>query len=359
MADYYVTTSGSDSNTGLSESLAFASPGKACATATTSGDRIFVKSGTYTLTSTTNNANGGRFTLALGVRMEGYNSTIGDLGTAPVISAGSLTSFTMCTIAASFNVRPAQLVNIEFNGQSNSTVVGVNNTAQYTRFINKVLARNCTTGFSGLLTDGCLFNCSAISCGTGFLNQCALIGCIARTCSSFGFDKYQTAVHCIAANNGNTGFRSFNAIGSATVNCTSHGNTNYGFDLSYDIGIIGNCIATSNTLHGYSLGGSSPNGMPCFNNANWNNTSGANRFTSAVEIGQINLSANPFTDSTNLDFTLNNTAGGGALLRSAGFPGSIQGGSTGFLDVGCYQASAGGGGGGLILPRPMNGGYSA
>jgi len=58
--------------------------------------------------------------------MEGYNSTIGDLGTAPVISAGSLTSFTMGTLNASFNVRPAQLVNIEFNGQSNSAVVGVN-----------------------------------------------------------------------------------------------------------------------------------------------------------------------------------------------------------------------------------------
>ena len=97
--------------------------------------------------------------------------------------------------------------------------------------------------------------------------------------------------------------------------------------------------------------------MPCFNNANWSNTSGANRFTSAVEIGQINLSANPFTDSPNLDFTLNNTSGGGALLRSAGFPGSIQGGNTGFLDSGCYQASAGGGG--LILPRAMSGGYLA
>ena len=359
MATYYVTTSGSDSNAGTTEGTAFASPGKACATAV-GGDFIYIKSGTYTLTSTTNNANGGRFTIALGVRMEGYNSTIGDLGTAPVISAGSLTSFTMCTVNASFNVRPAQLVNIEFDGQSNSTVVGVNNAAAYTRFINRVLVRNCTTGFSGAVSgDGCLFNCAAISCGTGFLNQYALIGCIARACSSLGFDKYQTAIHCIAANNGNTGFRSLNTINAATVNCASHGNTNYGFEFSYDIGIIGNCIATSNTLHGYSLGGGSPNGMPCFNNANWNNTSGANRFTSAVEIGKIDLSANPYTDSTNLDFTLNNTSGGGALLRSAGFPGAILGGNTGYIDVGCYQVASGGGGGGLILPRPMNGGYSA
>lgn len=359
MPDYYVTTTGSDSNTGLSESLAFASLGKACATATLSGDRIFVKSGTYTLTSTTNNANGGRFTIPLGVRVEGYNSTIGDLGTAPVISAGSLTSFTMCTMNASFNGRPAQLVNIEFDGQSNSAVVGVNNSASFTTFAHRVLTRNCTTGFTGASGHSCIFNSAAISCGTGFLNQYAVVGCIARSCSSFGFDGYKNAIHSIAANNGNSGFRSVNTIGTSTINCTSHANTGYGFDLTYDIGIILNCLATSNTLHGYSLGGGSPNGMPACNNANWSNTSGANRYTSAVEIGQINLTANPYTDSTNLDFTLNNTSGGGALLRSAGFPGSILGGNTGFLDVGCYQAAAGGSGGGLILSRAMNGGYSA
>jgi len=358
MATYYVTTSGSDSNAGTTEGTAFASPGKACATAV-GGDFIYVKSGTYTLTSTTNNANGGRFTIAIGVRMEGYNSTIGDLGTAPVISAGSLTAFTMCTLNASYNVRPAQLVNIEFDGQSNSAIVGVNNAASYTRLVNRVLVRNCTTGFSGNFQDSCLLNCAAISCGTGILSQHAAIGCIARSCSSYGFDGCKNQINCVAVNNGNTGFRSAGIIGTATINCTSHGNTNYGFDLNYDIGIIGNCIATSNTLHGYSLGTSSPDGMPNFNNANWNNTSGANRFTSAVEIGKIDLSANPYTDSTNLDFTLNNTAGGGALLRAAGFPGAILGGNTGFIDVGAYQVASGGGGGGLILPRPMNGGYSA
>lgn len=355
MATYYVTTSGSDSNAGTTEGTAFASPGKACATAV-GGDFIYVKSGTYTLTSTTNNANGGRFTIALGVRMEGYNSTIGDLGTAPVISAGSLTAFTMCTLNAGFNVRPAQLVNIEFNGNGNSTVTGVNNASVYTSFINRVLVRNCTTGFNGSDSFASLLNCNAISCGTGFLNQGSVIGCIARGCTSYGFDGCRNALFCLSVNNGNSGFRT-NLIGNTVRCCTSHGNTNYGFEFTYDIGSIGNCIATSNTAHGYSLGGS-PNGMTCFNNANWNNTSGANRFTSAVEIGKIDLSANPYTDSTNFDFTLNNTSGGGALLRSAGFPGEILGGNNGYIDVGCYQVASSGGGG-LILPRPMNGGYSA
>jgi len=95
------------------------------------------------------------------------------------------------------------------------------------------------------------------------------------------------------------------------------------------------------------------------NNANFANTSGGYRFTNVYEFGRINLSADPFTDAAAADFTLNNNAGGGVLLRSAGFPGSITGGSIGYLDVGAYQVAAAGSGGGLMLSRAMNGGYSA
>lgn len=357
MADYYVTTTGSDSNAGTSEPAAFASLGKACATAV-SGDNIYVKSGTYTLTSTTNNANGGRFTVATGVRVEGYNTTVGDLGTAPVISAGTLTSFTMCTVNATFNGRSAQLINLEFNGQSNSSVIGVNITANYTQNIRRVAVVNCTTGFSGSGGQTCVANCAAITCGTGFLNIYMAFGCIARTCTSFGFDGIKNAAHSLAINNGNSGFRANNIIGTSYLNCVSHGNTNYGFEITYDIGLIANCLATSNTSHGYSLGGGNNNSMTAINNANWSNTSGANRYTQTAEIGKIDLTANPYTDSTNLDFTLNNTSGGGALLRSAGFPGAIIRSNSGSVDVGAFQAAASGGGG-LIIPRAMNGGYSA
>ncbi len=51
-ADYYVSTSGNDGNTGLSWETAFASPAKAVAAATNADDKIFVAEGTYTLTAT-------------------------------------------------------------------------------------------------------------------------------------------------------------------------------------------------------------------------------------------------------------------------------------------------------------------
>lgn len=82
-----------------------------------------------------------------------------------------------------------------------------------------------------------------------------------------------------------------------------------------------------------------------YNNANWNNTSGAYRYTTSAEYGRIDLTADPYTNAASNDFTLNNNAGGGALLRSAGFPGAMQSGNTGYLDIGAFQVASSGSGG--------------
>ena len=75
-----------------------------------------------------------------------------------------------------------------------------------------------------------------------------------------------------------------------------------------------------------------------------NNAFGANGTkynVGTTSIGEITLTANPFTSST--DFTLNSTAGGGALLKAAGFQASITGSTTtGTLDVGAIQGLAAG-----------------
>lgn len=89
MTDYYVTTSGSDSNNGLSEANAFATPGYACGQATVSGDIIYIKAGTYNLTSTTANISGGYLAPSAGVNLIGYEVTIGDdcpTGNRPLIN---------------------------------------------------------------------------------------------------------------------------------------------------------------------------------------------------------------------------------------------------------------------------------
>jgi hypothetical protein len=57
-------------------------------------------------------------------------------------------------------------------------------------------------------------------------------------------------------------------------------------------------------------------------------------------LNEITLTADPFTSST--DSSLNSTAGGGAALANAGWPGAYQSGSaTGYLDVGAVQNNTG------------------
>jgi hypothetical protein len=88
----------------------------------------------------------------------------------------------------------------------------------------------------------------------------------------------------------------------------------------------------------------------------FNNTSG-NQQNKSAGANDVSLSGSAFTNASAGDFSLNNTLGGGASVRSAQivFPGTA---GTSYPDGGAIQAQASGGGG-LTLPRPMNGGYSA
>lgn len=64
--------------------------------------------------------------------------------------------------------------------------------------------------------------------------------------------------------------------------------------------------------------------------------------------GDITLSASPFTNGGSNDFSLNNTAGGGAAVKAFGFPGTTSGG-TGFLDLGALQSQASGATGNVVF----------
>lgn len=356
MTTYYVTISGNDSNAGTSEGAAFASLGKATATATTSGDIIYVKSGTYTLTSSSSNVNGGRSTLSQGVRIEGYGTTPGDQAERPVIHAGSVIGITMLTMGASYNTIPCAVVNMEFDGNSGSANKGVVVNSQYTANIHKCLARNCPgDGFTGTAPI-VIFCCSAINCGNGFNAFFHANNCVAQGCSSGGFVAVSSVAYCRASGCSGIGFDFGGVLGFSAINCTSHGNGSHGFAAVYDIGTIVNCIATSNGGWGISHSAAN-NGLTLVNFATRSNTSGAIQNAVVNAVNSIALGADPYTNAPGNDFSLNSASGGGALLRGLQktAPGDTP--ST-YLDVGCYQhqdsggASSGGfslvGNGGLV-----------
>src|SRR5580692_1637355 len=88
MAMWYVSNSGSDSNTGNSQAQAYATIAKAL-TSAASGDTIAIQTGTYTITTA-------MAITQTSIEFQGYGTTPGDYGTPPLIttSTNNVTLFT-------------------------------------------------------------------------------------------------------------------------------------------------------------------------------------------------------------------------------------------------------------------------
>lgn len=87
--------------------------------------------------------------------------------------------------------------------------------------------------------------------------------------------------------------------------------------------------------------------MPIIGNAIGSYTSGRSYgLQNYEEVESIELTTDPFTNSSGGDFTLNNESGGGALCRSIGAPKFLNydGTQTSFSDIGALQHEDGGGG---------------
>jgi hypothetical protein len=105
-----------------------------------------------------------------------------------------------------------------------------------------------------------------------------------------------------------------------------------------------NSIFDANGTYGVDAGSGTVTISALLNsNAFFNNTTAATRNVNAGT-GTITLTANPYT-TIGTNFALNNTTGGGKLLKGAGFPGTIPNGGTGAVDVGALQTAGSAGGG--------------
>ena len=323
---------------------ALASPAKV-ASPSTNGNIVFIKAGTYTMSVNTNNVANGKWLKNAPILVIGYdtNRAWGNTDTKPVIQATvSLTSM--------WDGTSNWVNNIDFDANGQAATRCVNNGA-FTRCIfrnanlanNMILATHCVaTGnsaipFSGA-TAGYVYCEAHDNTATGFnCGNATLIGCISESNSGATSDGFSTpnfsSAHffgCIAYNNGRDGFRS--TSGSIVSRM-----------------ILQNCIADSNAGFGVnSAAADYPSiAVRC---AFRNNGSGAST-GSITEVDSLTPASIPFTDAPNRDFSLNNTAGSGALLRAAGyiefdsnlFPAGL---TASYLDVGAAQHQDSGGGGG-------------
>lgn len=342
-------TTGLTAGTGVTLNIggAFASPG-ILGNATLLGSNIalqkaWIKSGTYTLTSATDNISGGLLSIgsfAVGVLVEGYQTTRGDRAARPVITAGSVTGISNGIIRGG-NSRSCKITNIELNGNS-----GTGNTAGAGAgpLFYLCLCRNFTAGGAFAFSGSMALRCAAISCSTGF-GSGSFYYCMADTCG-VGYGGASYPVGCIAKGCTTRGYEmSF----TKPLNCIAY-NCVDGYDWTASQGgasYTTNCIAYGNSGFGFKSGAFS-GGHFTFNDAAGNNTSG--NFSGTIDEGAITLTADPFTNAAGGDFSINNTAGGGALLRAAGlrFGDGLTYDQINYIDVGVFQHQDTGGSSGPV-----------
>ena len=269
----------------------------------------------------------------------GYNTTrtlTNSDALRPTIQAtvGSITmAGTYYANYASLNLR-----NIILDANSQSSVIGWQGRYNYIRStcINVMVKGGATTAFQ----DGFAINCESSANVEGF-DSVICHGCYAHgstgsgSTGGSGFFRCPAAIGCLSTGN-QYGFTLTDTYSNGFQHCafcTADGNTSHGFNVYNAVhgSLVANCLSTNNGGYGYYTYNSDISLWPA--SADYNNTSGAtnqtvNAGTSWFRPSIPTLTAQPYNNRSSGDYSLNTTAGGGAALRAAGYPPSMNGGMT-------------------------------
>ena len=320
-----------------------------------SGNSVWLKAGTYTVTATVTNTSGASFSIL------GYGTTHGD-NVAGAILTTSTASLNLIEITP--GTTNPWIHNIALSTTASSgfgvglSIVDVSD--------NLVVTNSSFTGFTLAVDAFTHTSTSLLFVNTSFFNHTG-------TRVLRDFQSPLTIINCLFL--GNTGtaievtgganlFVSGSVIagnsegisaapGTTTViNSTIAYNTGNGINLfsSTWFGVGGNAFNLSgNIIYGNGGFGITAVAASTPNNANllmMLNAFGANTAGDVQNVpigtGVITLTADPFTSHSGGDYSLNNAVGGGALLKGVGYPGTFTGSSTiGHLDVGAVQSLGG------------------
>lgn len=340
---------------------AFASPGKA-GQYHVAGNDIWIKNGTYTMSSSSN-VSGGVLSLSgnepagpgLNGQVIGYNSTRGDLQTT--VQRASLSNIPLLQqssgsqnlITLGGNTTIVDSLQFYSNGQIPGASIVSNGFANQTRrcYANAMgyLYRQLTNSRAFVLD--CESNAHTVSAIASGANA-VVIRCYVHDASSssgaiaIGNDSFVS--DCIIANYG-TGTNGAMQIGdncfvqNVTVYNTtgSAGNAFYAGSGVFGT-ILANCLAVGSSQVGFAKSGN-PNWFILQNCAGYNNTGGDYTTGGLVTLENFQtLTGDPFANAAGGDFSLNAIAGAGALCRGMGLPGTYPAGlSVSNRDIGAVQ----------------------
>jgi hypothetical protein len=304
----------------------------------------------------TNNTHG------VSININGYTTTRGDNG-QPTIQATS-TGFTMVTISNNNDLNNLTFRNFVLDCNSEATSSGFLFNGNGNSAANLQI-KNCKGGFAfsfggfGNLVARNIYatnytgSTSTFVMGqtTTFNETCMWCVAVGNTAPGFTMAGPGVCISCIAANNTGASTDGFLLTSSQVTTTILLGSVAYGngrdgirFEGDASSGssqlILLDSILYGNAGYGFNntgtTGTATSYGIVEDYNGFGSNTSGAtNNLTQGTH--DVALTANPFTNGAGNIFTLNSTAGGGLSLQAAGFPGALQAGGTGYLDIGALQ----------------------
>lgn len=337
-------------------------------TVTVNGNRIHIKSGTYTITTTLTIATG----LNTGVRMAGYGTAHEDRGTPPLITS-STNSVAIITTGQNVFVHLDNIHLSSTAGTRGTCIKG--SSAGFGLYLSRMQLDGCQIGidWSGAAAGDALTiqdseiknsvsHGISISSATVHVNYSWTHG-NGGNGINLGTGNHETGFSFYrSVSSGNTGDGIKNASNYSPVEIVEsvlYGNSGMGFNDSTGNDIndpanplnttsqwcLRNSIIYGNTGVGVSLHGV---GWPIM--ANENNAYGANsspRSGLPAGTGDVTLTGNPFTNAASGDFSLNSTAGAGTACKGVGYPQTFLAGlsTTSTPDIGIAQQTTSGGGG--------------
>lgn len=327
-------------------------PGMASSLMGSGGNSLWIKSGTYTITSASTNVANGCLSLPVGstfqTKMIGYGSVRGDSGTKPLLQASGISTFILVTVPQATTVE-----NVSFDGASLTSSKGISLSSTSGRVYRCKFVNFSNNALSGTSPGNVVVLCEATTCSATAFTGANFFFCAAYANTGSGFSQSNgtgtVCIGCISANNTGTsdGFSLSSAVSSDCLYCVAYGNGRDGFRTT--AGAVQNtylnCLAVSNTGVGFNSS-AAHSGMTLINCAGYGNSSDVNTataITSSNVLGFITLTVSPFNNAAGNDFSLNNTVGGGLLCRNAGIPAAsgnlaMPGISTaGYQDVGAMH----------------------
>ena len=267
----------------------------------------YIKAATYTMTSSDAESNGRLQVSSEEAAICAYKTTPGDHYSYPddrvIIDTGSTANDANGVIYFSTS-RVAFATGIEVNGNDTWTSAFRNKLC-----VANCVAKNCTgTGFSLEAYNTQAFSCRAENCGTSGTNAgftgAHCVECIAIDCEPYGFYSCNAA-RCIT--HGGTyghGIGQYQTVYASVAD----GASPTGFRALSQRARTENCVAV-NCATGMTSDGCLGPGSAFYNNTANTSSTFYDRY-----VNHTQLSSDPFTDSANYDYTVNDTSGGGQEL---------------------------------------------